>query len=192
MTNEPESQEIHFIQELTDDVLIAGETIRIRDTQAGRRSYTRAVFAAIEGTANHLKILALQWAAENPRLFSNAEIALLREEGYALNAKGEAYTQPRFIRTEDNLVFALRMYMRDLPAEFEIDRGGRGWQSFLDGLGVRHRVTHPREIEDLRITDEEMETIQSAFEWFSYTVINNLLNAVTELRRLVADRGLRQ
>lgn len=187
MTTEPHSYESAFLAELAQDVRVSASALAAQDTQAHRRSYVRTVFASIEGTANHLKIIALERGVASPTLFSNAEIAILREEAYALNAKGEAYVQPRFLRTEDNLVFALRMYMRDLPAAFEIDRGGRGWQSFIQALSIRHRVTHPRRVADLEISDDEMKHVHGAYAWFNYTVVNNLLNAVTELRRRTGE-----
>ena len=102
-----------FLRELTQDSGSASEQLRAApDSQIARRAYVRSTFGMVEGITNYLKTLALRVGESNRDLFTAAETALLREESYAVNAKGEAYVQPRFIKIEDNLVFALRMYLR--------------------------------------------------------------------------------
>jgi hypothetical protein len=71
--------------------------------------------------------------------------------------------------------------------ELEIERDGSGWQAFRKAVAIRNRITHPREIRDLLITDAELEDVTRAYHWFTYTVVNNLQNAVVELRKRVGE-----
>jgi len=36
----------------------------------------------------------------------------------------------------------------------------------LKGVKIRNRITHPKSVEALTITDEEMEKVKKALEWF--------------------------
>lgn len=172
--------ETDFVDELGHDVTEAEKLLRLVSSQTNRRAYTRTAFSAIEGIANNLKLQVLD--EMEPRDLSIAELATLREEAYSINGKGEPYAQPRFIRLEDNLAFALRMYMRLHGLECEIDRSGTGWQSFKNALQIRHRVTHPRRADDLMISDVEIGTVELAYGWFMQTVIANMTKVNAHLQ----------
>jgi hypothetical protein len=183
MTEHPENERLaawnsDFLKELSKDVGAASERLRQEDTPVARRSYTRAVFAEVEGITNYLKVLSLR----TPLSFSAAELAMLKEETYSVNDKGEAYAQLKFVRIEDNLLFALRMYLKDLSIVPNIKRDDKGWSAFKKAVGIRNRVTHPRSLNDLLITDDELHEVSVANRWFAFTVVHNLLRAVDELR----------
>jgi hypothetical protein len=179
-----------FLRELTQDSASASEQLRSTpDSQIARRGYVRSTFGMVEGITNYLKTLALRAGERNRALFTAAETALLREESYAINAKGEAYVQPRFIKIEDNLVFALRMYLRGTPTSLELERDGPGWKAFKDAIAIRNRVTHPRSLEDLLLTDPEVDSIRRADRWFHFTVISNLLEAAFRTGELAGENA---
>jgi hypothetical protein len=179
-----------FLRELSRDVAAASEQLRATpDSQVTRRGYIRSLFSMIEGITNYLKTLALRAGESNRNLFTPAETALLREESYAINNKGEAYVQPRFLKIEDNLVFALRMYLHDKPVPLEIERDGVGWNAFREAIVIRNRITHPRSLDDLSVTDSEVEKIRQAEHWFHFTVISNLLEAAFRLRELAGENA---
>jgi hypothetical protein len=179
-----------FLRELSGDVGAASEQLRASpDSQVTRRSYIRSLFSMIEGITNYLKTLALRAGESNRNLFTPAETALLREESYAIDNKGEAYVQPRFIKIEDNLVFALRMYLRDKPVPLEIERDGVGWNAFREAIVIRNRITHPRSLDDLSVKDSEVGKIRQAEHWFHFTVISNLLEAAFRLRELAGENA---
>jgi hypothetical protein len=94
-------------------------------------------------------------------------VALLREESYALTNKGEATVQTRFLRLEDNLRFVWKMFVREWDIDPDIDFASDGWKSFCKSVGVRNRITHPRRVEDLSVSDAEIAQVEGQLAFFS-------------------------
>lgn len=159
----------------------AEKAIKIADkapNQFNRRNAVRAVFASIEGAVYLTKNLVIATLPQCRGFFDEAEIALLREKRYSLNSKGQAYAQPNFLRTDENFRFAMDMLMRGIPTELDFDTNGSGWKSFKDSLSVRHRVTHPKSMNDLNINDIEFDKLKKAFNWAFSTITHNMARAV--------------
>jgi hypothetical protein len=102
-------------------------------------------------------------------------IAMLREETYDLDEKGEIKTQRKFIPLPRNLRFTFEMYSRALGLTNTLNVGDSGWDSFQKALTMRHAITHPRTIEDLHLTDAHYDEVERATLWFS-----NSYNALSE------------
>lgn len=142
-----------------DDAKAAYEAV---NTQFARRVYARSVFAFIEAVAHWMKSLAL----ERPARFSNGELALLKDESYSVSESGEVYSQPRFLRTPENLRFATACLSRVLPSTPPLPIKGPEWRAFRDALTVRHRITHPKHHHDPDISDREMAVLIETHQWF--------------------------
>jgi hypothetical protein len=70
---------------------------------------------------------------------------LLLEETAALDSRGRSYTQARFLRMADNLLFAADCFGRIAPRHsLGIDSKAADWKRFQRCLAVRHRVTHSK------------------------------------------------
>lgn len=138
--------------------------------QFWRRTLVRNLFSAIEGMTHQYKQLAKQIADCSLIEFSSAEIALLNEETYILNNKGEADVQKSKLRTADNLLFSLNMLAKSCKSKFVINKGGAEWQAFLKAQKVRDRIMHPKKFEDVEITDDEMPLILETGSWFMFQV----------------------
>ncbi len=161
------------------DVATARRNLNIDDNQFNRRTFIRTVFAAVEGIIFDFKQDSLERLKSYPQLYSQPEIAMLREESYALDNKGEAYSQPKFLRTSENFLFTMKMYMRDNYVPLEIDIDGVGWNAFKQSLSVRHRATHPKLAADFYITDKEIADAETAWAWFYQTLLLNLTHIGT-------------
>lgn len=76
---------------LIDDVTITLKMIKKNDKPFWRRTLVRSLFASIEGINHRMKFVALELALTglNSVKLSPAEVALLREELYELNDKGD-------------------------------------------------------------------------------------------------------
>src|SRR6266699_4525903 len=70
---------------LSSDVAAARAAMVSNDTQFARRQFVRATFAKLEGFTSTLK----QRCLRSPKNYSAAQIALLREETFSLDDKGE-------------------------------------------------------------------------------------------------------
>src|SRR5262245_38498365 len=80
---------------LRADVAQALNDAKQHGSQYHRRMYVRAVFAAVEAAVFLMKKEVL--GRPDIGRYGIEELALLREESYALNSKGEAFAQPKFL-----------------------------------------------------------------------------------------------
>jgi len=160
-----------MLKALSADVEYCYDKIEEEDSQFWRRTYIRAVFAFAESFIFRMKQSAVDIHNLRGNLFAEAELAFLKEEDireYSLNRKGEVEIQAkkRFIAFENNFKFAFKVYARAFNSSYTLDLGDGGWDAFRDALEVRHRLTHPKFINQLNISDEELQRIEKGMSWF--------------------------
>lgn len=170
-----------FIETLNDTFIFdLGEaTKRMNDPQAtdfDRKTYIRTFFAYVEGMIGSSKHFALRMLALHKDDSSAAQYAMLREESYALNEKGDAVTRGRFVPLTSNVLFALRMHALSFGLNYTPNLGDGGWDAFRAAVKIRNRLTHPRTLIESRVTAEDVATASRASEWFraEYGVIATL------------------
>jgi len=122
-----------------------------------KRVVFRVAFSAIEGLIFMLKTQLLDGLPIEEGTYSLAEIALLREEGYQLDNRGNTVVRTQFLRAADNLLFTWKMYFRGILPEFAVDLSGSGWNSFMLSALSANRITHPRSSSDLELTDDDVK-----------------------------------
>jgi hypothetical protein len=135
-------------------------------SQSKRRSLIRALFAWIEADTFNRKQIALILQEEGLVEFSLPETALLREEQYALGKKGEVRTEVKFLRLAENLQFAVYCFCKATSIQYEVPKGGPGWEAFRRAIELRNRITHPKSPAALFISDEDMKDVWKTFLWF--------------------------
>lgn len=130
------------------------------------RTYLRGFFAWVEATIFGLKRIALKMS-DHKQLFSEAELAMLQEQTYDLDEKGNTKLQPKLIPLTKNLRFAFATCSRAFGIANTLNVGDARWDSFQKAIEMRNRITHPRTPEDLHLSDEDFEQIKLALFWFS-------------------------
>jgi len=185
---QPPSKDAIFLEHVLEDWAQATEALNGGfNSQVVRRTLARAVFAAAEGAISVLKNECLRKAKVLPTIYTDAELAVLKEEQYGVREDGTAHTRPLSVPTLANLRFAVAMVVRHPPGlRFSLDTGGGEWRALRDALQIRHRVTHPRTIEDSTIADDDLGALIAGGFWF-VGVIRDLTvavqNAVIAYRR---------
>ncbi len=63
-----------------------------------------------------------------------------------------------------------------------LDFGGNGWQSFLESLKIRDRITHPKNLDEITVLDDELEILSNAMLLVSenHTIIAKTMKEVAE------------
>jgi hypothetical protein len=64
----------------------------------------------------------------------------------------------------------LKSAAKDL-AGWEPDFGATGWEALRANLKVRDRLMHPKNAEEVQITDTEVDQTRDAAAWFLATII---------------------
>jgi hypothetical protein len=179
---------IELIGALLDDCSLANSLFHAEDSAFNRRNLFRVFFAAVEGCVFDVKQTLLEAAGDIG--YSDAEISLLREESYELTDNGEVIARQKFLRVEDNFLFAMNLLTSPLEERFNVDRSSSGWRAFCQSVRVRNRLTHPKYAEALTVTDEELRALRQAMDWFRIV----LADALQEAGRLNMKRaeGLRR
>ena len=49
--------------------------------------------------------------------------------------------------------------------DLEVDFGDGGWEALKKAILVRNRITHPKCIGDMHVSDSDVETAQAGFFW---------------------------
>jgi hypothetical protein len=120
----------------------------------------------IEGSVFNLKQIALALSKHGNGNFSQAELVMLAEVNYDLDDKGITKSQVRFISLPKNIGFAFSSAARAFGVAYELKVDDAGWSTFKDALLIRNRITHPKSIDDLKLSDKEVQTVSDAAEWF--------------------------
>lgn len=135
-------------------------------TQLNRRNYIRAAFAFVDGVLSIMRQHVLEEVEAKRFVAAPAELALLREETYDLKDNGEIRTRDFYLPALPGVRFTFAIFARSHGTTVTPDYGGEGWQAFRRALAIRHRVTHPKATSDVDVSDNELETVQKAHEWF--------------------------
>jgi hypothetical protein len=131
--------------------------------QFWRRVLVRNVFVLIEACSYGLKRAALHRFRHFEVDFSSAELALLSEEKYSLNG-GEAKTETgNYQRFIPNLKFAFKTCAKTFGFVFDLDTS-KGPLTECERL--RNRLTHPKKMAELSISDSEILQMQKMWKWF--------------------------
>jgi len=161
--------------ELVEDVLGVTKIWEQRDDELSHRLYVRTVFACVEGIIQVMKSAALLFDERNdPPMLTLEEIALLKEEDPHVGGNGKVEIKKKKISLLPNFEFSIRTYAKIKRCPINFEKGGEGWASLRKSISIRDRLTHPHSIEDLKITNEELKTVEKAMEFFRDTTIQLL------------------
>jgi hypothetical protein len=107
--------------------------------------------------------------------FSDGELMVLNEKTYYPNDKGEVDEQRMQISVTNNIKFAFKVYARVHLVHYSLNIGDSRWDDFKKAMLVRDRLTHPKKVSDLEVTDEEVMRLNRAHDWYS-ECLDELLN----------------
>lgn len=151
--------------EFTGDLESAEKFHESDKTQFGRRVYVRSLFSLIEGALFLFKQAVLT-RGSTPTGLTIAEQALLQEVSFELDEKGESREKIVFLRLENNLKFTIKMIEKIFECDLRFKTDTPEWQSFLESVRIRNRITHPKRLEDFNVSDDELIAAQEVGGWF--------------------------
>ncbi len=153
-----------------------------------RRIAVRMVFAQVEGLSYALKQAALSTGPVLGVTFDTKEIALLKEESYSLDDRGRAQQVKARLSTLPSLRFALDMFVRSTNANHSVTYSDEGWQSLKRTETVRNRLTHPKNLTDRVVSDEEFSDAYTALKWVLQSGLKHTKDAADAISAMVATR----
>jgi len=171
------SRSATLIALLIEDVIAADRRQAMADTQTARRDVVRASFAAIEGNVWEMRQHIASALKNFEALTPIADLAL-REISYNVTTDGKIVEQPRWVTLPTAIRLAVSQAMLISP-EIQVDFSEAGWSSLRQAVTIRHRITHPKLVDDLTITDGDLKAVASGLSWVLATA--NYVMASTNL-----------
>jgi hypothetical protein len=159
-----------LLQPLYNDMAECEDLLSKADTQFARRVFVRASFAFIEGLIYWLKERVIKWLSDPEwgKDFINIDITsiiLLQDATYRPNKQGKIEEEPNRIPFLNYCAFVLRTAAKRWGMNPESIFSDNGWKELQDALQIRHRITHPKQPQDLDIKDHEIDSVRESHRW---------------------------
>lgn len=147
-----------------------------------RRMYVRSIFALIEALIFSMKQMALSFHPDHKcETISEAERAFAQEQTYRLTDSGDVEVHRNKISLETNIKFSFKLFGKAGYVTSNLDTSGSEWQAFKTSIKVRDRVTHPKSVSDLSISNEELGHVFKSFGWLNISfagLFTQILNGI--------------
>lgn len=156
-----------MIMKMNDDITKIIELERKESkSEEFRRMAVRTIFSDIEGICFLMKVNALLLGQIKNIDFRREEIALINEESYYLANNGKVKTGRAYLDSKSNFRFVFKILARAKKSDFELDVSGIEWNNYQEAIKIRNRITHPKKLEDLIISEEDYEKAFKVYGWF--------------------------
>jgi hypothetical protein len=150
------------------------------DGQSSRRDFVRAAFAAIEGWLWNYR-QEVQDIVGSCRAFSALEESALAEISYAISDTGALQEQARYLPITNMFRFVTRIAEAQCGQQL-VDFSSADWANFKQSIAIRNRITHPKSIEDLMLSDADIGHVKSALSWLFGVIVSG-----TEKLKLILE-----
>lgn len=142
---------------LMGDAISAAEFLHDRTDGFSRRTYIRTVFSLVEGTSHLLMTSALRFDE-------------LRENS-ALTSGDLDFLVGKSKKTMcDTFKRAVKVHAKARNMELQISFGGQGWEQFRKALDLRNQITHPKSLETLNTTLDDLKVVEEAMDFFRQVI----------------------
>lgn len=168
---------------LFDDVFQAEEICVAAPSDFANRTFVRTYFAYVEGVANLLRQVTLV-SLDGLGVLTAKETAALKEQKLKPQGTGPDKIIPAFLPMEESLKFTLRCYAKNHGIDGDDPELGSGWESMLNAIKIRNRLTHPKSVVSLTLTQEEINSVNEARKWWHESVQKLLTACEHEDERL--------
>lgn len=150
-----------LIDELHGDVHKAYEALESdRSSQFLRRSAARAVFAYVEAL---LEAIRTEVRSTLRSGMFNGELTKREEE--ALGFRHVVGFPGKLLALEVAVKRVFKLAARVWSLDFRLDAGGANYRDFVAAKVGRNKLTHPRTVYDIQVTDEDMHYYTAAGLW---------------------------
>jgi len=119
-------------------------------------------------------------------MLSAEEEHVLQEKSYFVNDRGKIVSQQRYLPTSATIRLASHIAARANP-RLAIDFETEAWNRFNLSMRVRNRITHPKSIEDMKVSDSDLENCLIGFYWLLESVLSGMEASIHAMRDYKSD-----
>ncbi len=151
-TNLPEVD--GMVRVLSADVQQLSTQLNSEYSSTTQRTYSRAVFALVEAILEQHKKLLLDLAEKSVITLDSGVTDKLKEDTH-------------YLKLQDKLKIVYKKGKDAFNSEAMLANfSSQGWSDFGNAVSIRNRITHPKTHEDCQITDDDLQTVKKAEQWF--------------------------
>lgn len=164
---------------LNGDLEEAVELFRFATPEFAARTFVRTMAAEFEGKLFLLQQLLLQMNKMGKAELEPEEIVLLRGQTYSLQQNGKPYSNAKYLPFAENLLFTMRLISNLFNKFVFFDTSDSNWQDVKRFIAIRNRITHPKRMEDMHISEAEIDSLNRAQDWLRRSFMS-VFNQVTK------------
>jgi hypothetical protein len=180
-----EREHTEFLRLLAGDVQHALDRTALSASPTDRRNLLRTIISAAEGISWIYRVHVLSVAKEFDATTPLMEMALA-EASFSVSEQGVIVEQARHISLTAIIRLTTRIAQSICP-NLDVDFSVIGWKHLKDAIKMRNRITHPKNICDLAVSEKEIESAKLGFFWLLNTTLHVMEETVKEFSVLVAD-----
>lgn len=152
---------------LNEDTAESLELFEFASPDFCTRTMVRTLSAEIEARIYLLEQFLVGLHEVSPEIFkiSADELQVLKSQSVSLKSNGEITVAVRFFPFRERLLFVLKLASRVLNPAAKPDTYCMSWDSVKEFVEIRNRLTHPKKLKDMHITDEEIDHLNRAQTW---------------------------
>lgn len=164
------------IDELAADIEKAVSMLQHEDSQFHRRVYVRALFAYFEGITYWIR----QNAIEIDKLILKRggtidweRHTLLYEDIPIIADNGKIEKQKQKGSFKNRFAFSVRAFSEIVQCKENVF--DQGWQQLLTAVKIRDRLMHPKQGNDVLVSDEDVQACREGYTWFAHLVATKFI-----------------
>ena len=173
---------------LEDDIRLARAQNQQAPSEYSKRVLIKTIFTFFEGHLYAFKqvVLAFEYilnpgknlvpGAKESRMVLFTEEERVYLEGFVFVGSNEK-ARKQYLKFKDDIKSTAQIFYKAIQQQNEVDFKSEGWTQLMETQKIRDRVTHPKTAEALKISEEEMKTVNAGYNWYVKT-INRMLESL--------------
>lgn len=170
---------------LVTDILTAWERCeQDKNNKVYKREFIRTSCVGVEGFSWLYKEY-IKSIAKDLNILNSVELLAFDQKNYTISDNGT-------LRDKDNYIPTLSMFRfvskvaHEIAPHLEIDFNVEGWGKIKTAVKIRNRITHPKNIEDFDISNDDIQNVWDGVLWI-ISVIENAMIFTSEKYKIYLE-----
>lgn len=157
---------------LNQDTDEAHELFRFATPEFCTRTIVRTMSAEFEAMIYFLAEFLVKLNCINSEVFNLTpeELNVLKSESLTIKRNGDISITQKFYPFQERMLFVLKMAAKILNPDAMPNTDDSNWAKVKTFIKIRNRLTHPKSLSDLHITDNEVDDLNGAQDWVRTSV----------------------
>ncbi|BBL56539.1 hypothetical protein [Methylomonas koyamae] len=151
------------------------------------RTFIKTTVSLIEAEIFLLKQEILHYCGNNQIQLSPELLLFLNNKKYEINSSGQITERLLQVRVTDDIRFVFGQILSIKGHKPQKDFEDAGWSKVISTIAVRNRLTHPKSVDDMNISKQEVNDCKLAFNWCISNVVHYLDQEKNDIERRVTN-----